>query len=375
MDELRDPLDATIVFVDDEPVNLTLLGRILERAGYRRLVPCPDPRAVPGLLVEHDADLLITDLHMPVMDGLELISAVRETRPQDDWFPIAVITADVSSDAEREALSRGAKDFITKPFRASQIELRVENLLRTRFLYEALRRHVDHLEELVQERTLELETARLDLLERLALAAEFRDYVTGRHTQRVGELCGLLARQLELPAADVELLRRAAPLHDVGKIGIPDAILLKPGRLDDDEFDTMREHVDVGVRLLAQGQSELMVLAEKVALTHHERWDGSGYPRGLRGDDIPLVGQIVAVADVFDTLINERPYKPAWAIETAVAEIRRKSGRWFSPRIVEAFMKVLADQPELLERLERESREDTKNAPAVSPTFTTSPTL
>ncbi|MDZ7706459.1 MAG: response regulator [Trueperaceae bacterium] len=375
MDELRDPLDATIVFVDDEPVNLTLLGRILDRAGYRRLVPCSDPRAVPALLAEHDADLLITDLHMPEMDGLELISVVTETRSEDDWFPIAVITADVSSDAEREALSRGAKDFITKPFRASQIQLRVENLLRTRFLYEALRRHVNHLEELVQERTLELETARLDLLERLALAAEFRDYVTGRHTQRVGELCGLLARQLGLPAAEVELLRRAAPLHDVGKIGIPDAILLKPGRLDDDEFDTMREHVDVGVKLLAQGQSDLMVLAEKVALTHHERWDGSGYPRGLRGDDIPLVGQIVAVADVFDTLINERPYKPAWPIETAITEIRRKSGRWFSPRIVEAFLKVLADQPELLERLERESREDSENGRAVGPAFTTTPTF
>jgi len=369
MNELRDPLDATIVFVDDEPVNLTLLGKILERAGYRRLVPCGDPRAAPGLLTEHDADLLITDLHMPEMDGLELISTVTQMRSADDWFPIAVITADVSPDAERDALSRGAKDFITKPFRATQIELRVENLLRTRILHEALRRHVDHLEELVRERTFELETARLDLLERLALAAEFRDYVTGRHTQRVGELCGLLAEQLGLPAPEVDLLRRAAPLHDVGKIGIPDAILLKPGRLDEDEFRTMREHVDVGVRLLAQGQSELMVLAEKVALTHHERWDGSGYPRGLSGDDIPLVGQIVAIADVFDTLINARPYKPAWKLETAIAEIRRKSGRWFSPRIVEAFMTVLADQPELLARLERESWEDAQNGRPIGPPF------
>lgn len=357
MNALRDASDATILFVDDEEVNLLLLGRILERQGYRRLVPCGDPRDALDLMARHDPDLLITDLHMPGMGGLELISAVMAARPEDDWFPIAVITADVSPDAEKEALSRGAKDFITKPFKATQIQLRVQNLLRTRFLHQALKRHADRLEDLVRERTRELETARLDLLERLALAAEFRDYVTGRHTQRVGELAGLLGAQLGMPAERVELLRRAAPLHDVGKIGIPDAILLKPGRLTHDEFATMKEHVDVGVRLLAEGQSELMVLAEEIALTHHERWDGSGYPRGLARDAIPLVGQIVAVADVFDTLMNVRPYKAAWPVEKAVAEIRRRSGSWFAPRLVEAFMAVLAGNPHLLDELEREANE------------------
>jgi putative two-component system response regulator len=354
----RDPTDATIVFVDDEEVNLTLLGRILRRQGYERLVSSDDPRRVPDLVAEHGADLLITDIHMPGLDGMELISQVVAARPEDDWFPIAVITADLSPEAEKEALSRGAKDFITKPFKAIQIQLRVRNLLQTRFLHEALRRHNERLEDLVQDRTRELETARLDLLERLALAAEFRDYVTGRHTQRVGELAALLATELGMRRDQIELLRRAAPLHDVGKIGIPDAILLKPGRLDGEEYATMKEHVDVGVRLLAEGQSELMILAEQVALTHHERWDGSGYPRGLAGDDIPLVGQIVAVADVFDTLVNVRPYKSAWPVEAAVAEIRRKSGSWFAPRLVEAFMTVLANEPELLAQLEREAREE-----------------
>lgn len=355
---LRELREAKILFVDDEEINLTLLGRILERHGYEHLVPVQDARDVPGLVRDLAPDLLITDLHMPKMSGLEVIDAVIADRPEDDWFPVAVITADVSPEAETEALERGAKDFITKPFRATQIGVRVENLLRTRFLHEALRMHVDHLEELVAERTHDLEMARLDLLERLSLAAEFRDYVTGRHTQRVGEMCGLLAERLGLPDDQVDLLRRAAPLHDVGKIGTPDAILLKPGRLDEREFTTMREHVDVGAKLLAKGHSKLMAMAEKVALTHHERWDGSGYPRGLAGDDIPIEGQIVAVADVFDTLINERPYKAAWPIEQAVQEIRDRRGSWFAPRVVDAFLEVLEDTPELLARLEAEARAD-----------------
>lgn len=362
MVKLRDLKEATILFVDDEEINLTLLGRILERQGYERLIPVQDPRSVPGIMLERKPDLLITDLHMPGMSGLELIDAVVGARPDDDWFPIAVITADASPEAEADALERGAKDFIHKPFRATQIRLRVENLLRTRFLYEALRLHADHLEELVEERTHDLEMARLDLLERLSLAAEFRDYVTGRHTQRVGELCGLLAERLELEPDRVELLRRAAPLHDVGKIGTPDAILLKPGRLDDDEFSTMREHVDVGARLLAKGHSKLMAMAEKVALTHHERWDGSGYPRGLVAEAIPIEGQIVAVADVFDTLINERPYKVAWPIEKAIKEIKYRRGSWFSPRIVDAFLGILSDTPDLVARLEKEAIIDAEAA-------------
>ena len=358
MVELRDLTDATIVFVDDEEINLTLLGKILEKHGFRNLVATQDPASVPDLLDDHQADLLITDLHMPGVGGLDVIDRVVARRPPDDWFPIAVITADVSPDAEAEALQRGAKDFINKPFRATQIRVRVENLLRTRFLQEALKLHADQLEHLVAERTRDLEMSRLDLLDRLSLAAEYRDYVTGRHTQRVGELCGLIAAQMDLPRDEVELLRRAAPLHDVGKIGTPDHILLKPGRLTEDEFAAMQRHVDVGAKLLAKGHSKLMVLAERVALTHHERWDGSGYPRGLVGDDIPIEGQIVAVADVFDTLINKRPYKPAWPVTQAVAEIRQRSGSWFAPRVVDAFFGVLANTPDLLERLEAEVRAD-----------------
>ncbi len=362
MDRLRDPKDAKILFVDDEEVNLVLLGRILKRHGFEHLIATDDPFEAERAMREEDPDLLITDLHMPGMNGLELIRRVVADRPEDDWFPIAVITADATPEAEREALSLGAKDFVQKPFKATQIQLRVRNLLRTRFQHVALKGYAAHLEDLVEERTRELETARMDLLERLALAAEFRDYVTGRHTQRVGEMAALLAERLGEPPQRVELLRRAAPLHDVGKIGIPDSILLKPGRLADREYQAMKEHVDVGVQLLARGQSDLMKLAEVVALTHHERWDGSGYPRGLNGDAIPLVGQIVALADVFDTLVNVRPYKPAWPVEKALAEVRRQRGRWFGPRVVDAFFDVVGAHPELLEDLEREAREETQRA-------------
>ncbi|MEX2501831.1 MAG: HD domain-containing phosphohydrolase [Trueperaceae bacterium] len=362
MQQLRNPTDAKIVFVDDEEVNLLLLGRILRRHGFENLHATEDPHEALAMMRELDPDLLITDLHMPGMTGLELIAQVMAERPEDDWFPIAVITADASPDAEREALSLGAKDFVQKPFKAVQIQLRVLNLLRTRFLHVELKRYASHLEDLVEERTRELETARMDLLERLALAAEFRDYVTGRHTQRVGELSALLAERLDEPRERVELLRRAAPLHDVGKIGIPDSILLKPGRLGHEEYRAMKEHVDVGVQLLARGQSDLMKLAETIALTHHERWDGTGYPRGLAQDDIPLVGQIVALADVFDTLVNVRPYKPAWPIAKALAEIKRQRGRWFAPPVVDAFFDVTEAHPELLADLEREAEEETARA-------------
>lgn len=327
-----------------------LLERLLASAGYRNITTTDDPRSVPDRIVQGAFHLLITDLHMPQMHGYELIDEVMQHFGPEDWFPIAVITADTTQEAEQEVLSRGAKDYINKPFRPTQIRLRVQNLLRTRLLHVALQEQNVTLEERVMERTIELEASRLDLLERLALAAEFRDTTTGMHVQRVGLLSSLLAQKVGLPKNEVDLIRRSAPLHDVGKIGIPDHILLKPGRLSDEEFEAMQNHVSVGAKLLSKSPSEMIKLAEKIALTHHERWDGSGYPRGLAGDDIPLVGQIVAVADVFDTLTNERPYKPAWPLERAVAEMRRQRGKWFAPKLVDAFLEILAENPDVIQQ-------------------------
>ncbi|MDF1523798.1 MAG: response regulator, partial [Trueperaceae bacterium] len=350
--------DARILIVDDELVNTVLLERLLHAAGYADVTRTTEPEEAVALFAAARAqgrgfDLLCTDLHMPRMTGLQVIDAVVAGLPDDDFFPILVLTADATPEAEQDALQRGAKDFLTKPFRKDQIRLRVANLLRTRYLQAKLRDHVDRLEEMVYARTIELEAARLDVLDRLAAAAEYRDYATGRHTQRVGLLAALLARQLGLPRAEVELIRRAAPLHDVGKIGVPDHILLKPGKLTDEEYDLMRDHVDVGVRLLANGRSQLIALAQQIAETHHERWDGSGYPHGLRGEAIPQVGLLVAVADVFDTLAHERPYKRAWPVDEAIAEIVRQRGRWFAPHVVDAFLAVVDARPRLLADLER----------------------
>jgi putative two-component system response regulator len=350
--------DAKVLIVDDERANLALLGRILQRAGYERVTATDDPEEAVELFDTLEPDLVCTDLHMPRMSGLEVIEALGRRIAPGTFLPILMLTADLSQEAEEEALSRGAKDFITKPFRASQIELRVGNLLRTRQLHLELHQHADQLEQMVKERTIELEAARMDVLERLAQAAEYRDATTGQHTQRVGRLSGLLARALGLDRETAELVERAAPLHDVGKIGVPDNILLKPGSLTEDERATMQQHVDVGARLLARGRSKLIQMAELIALTHHERWDGSGYPRGLAHDAIPLPGQIVAVADVFDTLISERPYKRAWPLEKAVAEMQRQSGRWFAPRLVSTLLQVLADEPDLVAELDARTGSD-----------------
>jgi putative two-component system response regulator len=253
------------------------------------------------------------------------------------------MTGDMTPQARQEALTRGAKDFISKPYHADEVLLRIRTLLETRFLYFQVQSQNQILEAKVRERTRELEAAQIEIIERLALAAEFRDDETGRHTERVGQMAALLARQLGLPDPQVSLIRRAAPLHDVGKIGVPDAVLLKLGKLTPEEFEKVKQHTRIGAKILSGSRFGVLRLAEEIAFSHHERWDGDGYV-GIPADQIPLAGRIVAVADVFDALTQKRPYKAAWPIAEAIAEIERQRARQFDPEVVDAFLRVIEQQ-------------------------------
>jgi putative two-component system response regulator len=335
--------EARILIVDDEAANVDLLKRLLQRAGFTLLDSTSDPREAAQMFERVQPDLVLLDLHMPHMNGLQVIDEINALG-HSTYLPILMLTGDMTSEARRGALTRGAKDFVNKPFHADEVLLRIRTLLETRFLYLKIQNQNQELEAKVQERTQELEAAQIEILERLARAAEFRDDNTGQHTERVGQMAALLAQELGLPDTQVALIRRAAPLHDIGKIGIPDAVLMKLGKLTDAEFALVKTHTTIGARILSGSRFSLLKLAEEIAFSHHERWDGSGY-EGMEGDSIPLSGRIVTVADVFDALTQKRPYKAAWPVADAVREIERQRGRQFDPALVDAFLSVISRAP------------------------------
>ena len=330
---------SRILIVDDQPSNVMLLEGILQEEDFTSYRSVTDSREVLPAFLAHVPDLVLLDLQMPYLDGFAVMEQLRACIAPGDFLPILVLTADVTPGAKRRALSEGALDFLTKPFDATEVILRIKNLLHTRSLHLQLQKQNEALDQKVRERTAELEIAQIEIVERLALAAEYRDDDTGEHTSRVGQTAAQIAEALGWTEPEVGLIRRAAPLHDVGKIAIPDSILLKPGKLTPQEFECMKTHTRLGAQILSGGRFSLLQLAEQIALTHHERWDGTGY-LGLRGESIPMAGRIVAVADVFDALTSERPYKKAWPRNEAIQEIQRQSGRHFDPHLVEIFLKV-----------------------------------
>ena len=328
--------DARVLLVDDQELNLRVLKQVMERAGLRNITMTQDPYAVAPLVALHMPDLIVVDLHMPGLDGWGVMQSLKPQLDAAGYLPILVLTADVTDEARRRALESGARDFLTKPIDSIEVILRTRNLLETRMLYlEIELRNVD-LEQRVRERTAQVEAAQLETLERLARTAEYRDDQTGRHVVRVGRVAAMLGRIIGLDEETTRLLRLAAPLHDLGKIGIPDAILLAPRKLERHEFEEMKTHTVIGSRILSGSSSSLLQLAERIAMTHHERWDGRGY-HGLVADDIPLASRIVGLADVFDALTHERPYKSAWPVDLAVDEINAGRGSHFDPAIVDAF--------------------------------------
>jgi putative two-component system response regulator len=333
--------EARILIVDDNPSNVLLLRRILERAGFAHIKTITDAREVLPAFAAFAPDILLLDLHMPHIQGFEVMSMLRRELPDDVFIPVVVLTADVSTASRDAALTAGAHDFLTKPFDSVEVVLRIRNLLQTRMLHLRLTDRAERQQDA-------LASTRIEVLERLALAAEMRDNETHAHTERVGDTAHRMAAHLGLPEHEQEILRRAAPLHDIGKIGISDAVLLKPGKLTDEEFAHIRTHTTIGGELLADSAIPILQTAQVIALTHHERWDGAGYPRGLRGTDIPINGRIVAVADVFDALTHERPYKEAWSVDRAMAEMTSQRARQFDPDVIDAFA-VLVESGSLLQ--------------------------
>lgn len=332
---------AHIIVVDDEEPNVRLLMRVLERAGFHSVTGLTNPRELPALLAAHPPDLVITDLHMPDVDGFGVLDLLMPLI-NHERLPVLVVTGDQSRDARQQALTRGAKDFVNKPFDTVEVLLRVRNLLESRMLFQDLRKQNRTLLESATGQTRELESTRIEMIERLALAAEYRDEQTSDHNRRVGRLSCRLAEGIGWTTEDAGLLRRAAALHDIGKIGIPDALLRKPGALTDGEQRVMRTHTSIGARILGGSQIPLLQLAETIAKSHHEKWDGTGYPRGLEGHDIPVAGRIVAVADAYDAITNDRPYRAARPVSVALAILREHAGVHYESRLIDALERIVA---------------------------------
>ncbi len=333
--------EMRILLIDDEEAPLVLVKGMLERAGFNHVYTCDDPRSAVDYFLDRRPDLVVLDQHMPNRDGLQVLSDLRPLLP--DAFPILMVTGDMRPELRDAALAGGAKDFINKPINPTEARLRIRNLLESRHYQLELERQNERLEAAVRQRTLELEHSQLEMLVRLARAAEYRDDDTGEHTWRVAQVAGTIARYMSLPDSRVEMLMRAARLHDVGKITVPDGILLKPTGLSPEEYAVVKGHTKAGADLLAGSRSPTIKLAETIALTHHERWDGQGYPQGLKGDRIPLESRILAVSDTWDAITRDRSHRKALSFEAAVQEIASNSGSQFDPKVVDAFMAAVAD--------------------------------
>ncbi|GAU09902.1 response regulator [Desulfoplanes formicivorans] len=353
--------DRPVVFVvDDEPQNLRLMEAMLVPEGYEVVLAEDGPRALE-MLETIDPDVCLLDVMMPGMDGYALARELR-AREAARTVPIVMVTALNDVRDRVRALEAGADDFLSKPVDRSELTARVRSLVKVKAYNDHMKEYQQKLEAAVQERTRELqkanariEAASLDTIYRLSRAAEYKDEETGGHIKRMSHYAAAVARQLGLGEATCKRILYAAPMHDVGKIGIPDRILLKPGKLDAEEWKVMKRHTLIGGAILAGSDTPHIRLARVIAMTHHEKWDGSGYPNQLAGEQIPLVGQITAIADVFDALTSRRPYKEPFSLERSYDIIRQGRGTHFAPDVVDAFFRV---QEEILEIKKRFQDED-----------------
>ncbi len=346
-----------IMVVDDVPLNVKLACSHLKVAGYKNFVTQSDSTKAITQIYQESPDVLLLDIMMPQVSGLDILEAVRADH-HFSHLPILILTASTESEMKNKALELGATDFLNKPIDTQDMLPRVRNSL-------MMKMHQDHLESLVQQRTAELQEAQREVVHCLACASEYRDNETGNHVIRVSRYVEILAREVGFDSRKIEMIKMASTLHDMGKIGIPDSILLKPGKLTDEEFGEMKNHCNygedicsrtgsfthkmldtsntIGTKMLENSKSPLLKLASSIAATHHEKWDGSGYPNGLKGEEIPLEGRIVAVADVFDALSSKRPYKDPFPLEKCIAILEEGKGTHFDAELVDLFLSRLDD--------------------------------
>jgi putative two-component system response regulator len=323
-----------VVVIDDAQINVTLLQHLVKKLPDCEPVSFTDPVAALAWCLENDPDLVVVDYMMPQMNGTELTKQFR-TRYTDT--PVLMVTANHEVELRLDALQHGVTDFLTKPLDNAEFLARAKNMLTLRKSHKMLEDRAVLLEDEVRKATEKIVAQERETIFCLAKAAEYRDPETGAHIIRMAHYSKHIAHVLGLPIQQQELLLEAAPMHDIGKVGTPDLILLKPGRLTPDEFAIMKQHAVIGYEVLSSSSSPMLQVAAEIAHTHHEKFDGAGYPRGLKGSDIPLFGRIVAVADVFDALTSERPYKKAWSIEQATQLLREGAGTHFDPDCVTAF--------------------------------------
>jgi putative two-component system response regulator len=336
----------SILVVDDDPDFVHLATTAFANAGYTNCTGVVDPTKVSDGLGELRPDLIVLDLNMPKISGCDLLRKWRTHQSEVELLPVIAMTADQSGSLRRQALELGASDFITKNGDMEEMLLRANNLLRMRELFLEVRGHAASLEDQVRRRTEDVIRAQMALVDRLGIAVEARDSgETLRHSDRVGTVAAMIAEKLKLPQPEISVLRRAAPLHDIGKIGVPDSILNKTGKLTPDEFEVVKSHSIIGHRILSGTGVPLLETAAEIAIGHHENWDGSGYPHGLEKTDTPLPARIAALADVYEALTSERSYKQAWSHEQAVEQIRDYRGSKFDPDVVDAFMEFAEHSP------------------------------
>lgn len=333
-------MQRKVYVADDVAINIELVESVFRNDPDLLIRKAENGKELMLYIEDHGVpDLLILDLMMPVMDGFDVLRNLKSAR-EAKYFPVIVLSALADKQSIVKALSMGADDYVTKPFFVEELKARVNNMLKLKERDEYLNTSLDVMESNLLEKLQMLENTQVEVIIKLGKAAEFRDDETGKHIERIADYVNMITEELGMNHELRVMMQYAAPMHDVGKIGIPDGVLMKPAKLTDDEFKIIKLHTLIGGKILSGTNLPLLELAKEIAITHHERWDGAGYPMGLKGSDIPISGRVVAVTDVFDAITSERVYKAAWPIERALEYIRDMRGKQFDPDVVDAFFAI-----------------------------------